>query len=130
MQEVSHSTVTCRFCGAPLRVECVSDNGVDWLGHHRGREYSYEDKEKCKCQLGTLEGAIKPLKKMCLNCIFFKGGGCTSKAEIAKINSMLDNHDIQLMLLSVKDPKKCCEHHKLDYSIFDSLFESGKDEFV
>lgn len=128
MQEVSRSTTTCRFCGAPVNVEYISNDGMDWFGHQRGRAYAFEDKEKCKCQLGMLEKSIKPIKKMCLNCAFYNGNGCTSKAEIERINSMLDNHDIQLTSLSVKDPKKCCEYHKLDYSIFNILFQEDEED--
>jgi len=128
MRSVQTFKVTCLFCGRARQGEVISDDGYDWEGHHRGTPSSERYLEKCTCKIGQLVNSLPPIKKMCLNCLSYKGRFCTNAKQIEKVRKMVSQFEINLPKLAVKDPTGCCDEHELDYHIFGELIKDGKEK--
>ena len=40
MEEITRFNVVCPFCGKERQGKTISEDGYDWEGHKRGREFS------------------------------------------------------------------------------------------
>ncbi len=86
--------------------------------------------EKCTCKIGQLVNSLPPTKKMCLNCLSYRGRFCTNAKQIEKVRKMVSQFEINLPKLAVKDPTGCCDEHELDYHIFGELIKDGKEKYT
>jgi len=65
--------IRCAVCGKELEITILTDDGVDWLGHHRGRPTRVQRVQKCTCGFN-----IEKLKPSCGSCHFNTHDTCTN----------------------------------------------------
>lgn len=128
MEEITRFNVVCPFCGKERQGKTISEDGYDWEGHKRGREFSETIIEKCSCAFGQLVGTMPHIKHMCKNCYHYVNGYCTNPREIAEIKKLIGNFDVVVNKFSVKNPYVSCSKYELNYGIFDDLFDEKKKE--
>ena len=119
MKDVSYSNVICQFCGANRHIEYHMDDGIDYMGHHRGSGSSYTIDDGCNCQLGILEHNKVVIKEMCMNCKYYDSGYCTNKSNITNISSMFNISG----RLEIKSVINKCDHYAINSNILLSLLK-------
>ena len=122
----TESKVTCVFCGKERTIEHIRDDGMDWLGHHRGGNgKSWTEDPGCTCAFAELEKKKASIKPMCYNCLYMKSGCCENQKQLNAISRMFDVGTS----VHIKAPSAFCENWKLNRHIFDRLFK-GEDHII
>lgn len=121
MEHVTTKTRICEFCGREIHYKVVENDGIDWMGHHRGTPSLRTVDYDCKCDKSSF-------KKMCLNCNNFHLKSCTSKKHLDKINEELKTYSewIDLPVISSVTPKNVtnhCEFWVISETIASKLFK-------
>ena len=99
METVTNKTRMCLFCGKEVHYTVVEDDGIDWMGHHRGKSQIYERNNTCSCN---------------------------NQDTINSYNQTLNTDFFDVKILStikIKDPKKHCKFWDLKRSIGNSIFK-------
>ena len=117
MEKVTKHKIRCRFCGKERTYTVVEDDGMDWLGHHRGGFECRTVDDGCSCDLGRIEKQKQKLHKMCLNCQHYKSPCCTNKKMLDKMSGVFQMPE----KLVVKKPENKCEFWELNLEIFRNL---------
>lgn len=111
--------VICPFCGRERTMQTVTNYGRDYAGLVNGNIRVEKRDEGCTCRLGKIEHQKEQIKKMCLNCIFFKDGNCTCKKMLDEVSGMFQMPSG----LRGKHPERCCRYWKINLDIFRSLIK-------
>lgn len=117
MRGVSEHTVVCPFCGNPRTIRTVQDDGVDYMGHARGKVECYTEDDGCTCPFGRLEQGQYSIKKMCYNCKFYEGGSCDCEEMLKEVSSIFEMPE----KLKIKHPERRCNHWSINLEIFRKL---------
>ena len=105
------------FLWQKRKYNVVSDDGMDWLGHARGRVFEEEYDEGCNCPLGKIEHEKQEIKKMCENCKYYTGLYCTNKNVIDSVSKIFNMPN----KLEIKDSTKSCDSWELNIDFFKQL---------
>lgn len=106
----------CVLCGKTINYVLVEDDGYDWEGHHRSSGSSYTVNDSCNCT---------QYKRMCLNCRWYTGTACSNQTTVENYVKKLNNDvfDIDVKILGIKKPTKCCDNWELSKNIANNLFK-------
>lgn len=114
--------VVCKFCGESRTVTVIDDDHVDMDGRNWIKPTSKKEDYGCSCEFGKLEKKMDTPKEMCINCEFYDSDYCTNKDEIKDVANKITQFDFNFEKLKVTKPLMKCNHYKLNYNIFESLF--------
>ena len=87
METLKTSKRICLFCGKEREIEIFEEDGMDWLGHHRGQKGSRIVDDGCDCLFGRIEHDKQEIKKMCRNCEFYTVGNCVNEDMVKEVSS-------------------------------------------
>lgn len=117
MQEVLEHTIVCPFCGESRIIRTVQDNGMDYMGHARGKVECYTYDDGCSCVLGRFAHEQVGIKKMCYNCKFYKGGSCDCEEMLKEVSAVFEMPE----KLKIRHPERKCNHWIINLEIFRKL---------
>jgi hypothetical protein len=119
MEQVEKKTRICSLCGRVINYKIVTEDGCDWMGHHRGQESTHTVGYDCSCNHSDW-------KKMCLNCRFYINGLCTNEETIDSYNKTLntDFFDVQVVkTIKIKNNTKHCQFWCIKSEIGNQIFK-------
>ena len=119
METVTKKKRTCPFCGEVIEYKSVYEDGLDWMGHHRGHSKSYTVGDtKCKCEQ-------LPFRMMCINCTFYDVGTCNNKNVVSNIKRSIKNlpFDIDINQDNIKDITSYCSEWELNDKLIGAYFK-------
>ena len=116
MKTTEKRTRQCKLCGKTIEYSIITEDGIDWCGHHRGKVTTQTSGYECNCT---------QYKRMCLNCAHYANSACTNKNTIADYQKKLDNEifAIDVKNLLIKKPTKHCPNWELSQSVAKELFK-------
>lgn len=120
METVDNRKRICPFCGNVLSYRHVTEDGSDWLGHHRDSYSEYDiDDRYCSCEK-------LPFKKMCFNCKWNDNSKCACDAVIEELKNNINSQSpftVNDLSPEIKDVLKSCQHWTLNDLLIGNYFK-------
>ena len=121
METKKTSNRICLFCGKEREIQIFEDDGMDWLGHHRGRVGSRIVDSGCTCPFVKIEHENQEIKNMCRNCKSYSTGSCVNKNMVNEVSSFFQ----MPKELRIKHPDNYCKYWEINLDIFKGLLKKN-----
>lgn len=126
MRDSHKCTRICPLCGRKITYTEWSEDGIDWMGHHRGHSDSGTIGYECECDKITFP-------QMCYNCKYYHNKGCVNEKVMKKYRDEISAtmpFNVGNLTIELKHPERNCELWELEPNLMKKLFKkvSPKNE--
>lgn len=118
MKTTEKKTRQCRLCGKTIEYSIITEDGMDWCGHQRGKTTTQTSGYECDCN-------CTQYKRMCLNCAYYKDNKCVNEKTISTYLPKYENENfvIEVKQLLLKNPTKHCINWEISKSVAREVFK-------
>lgn len=123
MQKTVRYAEKCPICGTDRSCTRVIDDGIDFMGHHRGNGHSRTIDHGCYCAFAKAAKNLPSIKRMCHNCKYNKNGYCENEQNIKMVRESQECFAVSVNELKLTHLDKKCRHWEFDYVTLEDILK-------